>query len=224
VLFDLDDCLVDSEEARRRASECVSARLEDWGVSTQRFWAAYSAVEPRLFSQFARGEIAAAEYRDRRFRLSATTSGCALTERQARELNVVYMAEANGQVRAFPEARDVLQRLRAAGVRVGVLTNGPSDGQRQKLAVSGLADLVERSFISEEIGVGKPAHRAFRIALAGLDARSAHTAMVGDSFTTDIAPAIEVGMRAVLVGHQAAPSTVDRVAGIADVPRALGLG
>jgi putative hydrolase of the HAD superfamily len=128
-----------------------------------------------------------------------------------------------GRVRAFPDARAALQRLRLAGVRVGVLTNGPSDGQRHKLSVSGLGDLVDRCFISEEIGVGKPDARAFRVALAGLDARPADAAMVGDSYSTDIAPAIELGMRTVLVGHRAAPATVDRVAGVADVPRALGL-
>lgn len=89
--------------------------------------------------------------------------------------------------------------------------------------MSGLADLVQRCFVSEEIGVGKPDPRAFRIALAGLDARPGHTVMVGDSFTTDIAPAIALGMRAVLVGHGAAPSSVVRVTGIRDVPRALGL-
>jgi hypothetical protein len=103
----------------------------------------------------------------------------ALTARQARELDRRYTDAANGGVQAFPGARAALARLRAAGVRLGVLTNGPADGQRRKLAVTGLDAAVDACFISEEIGVAKPDERAFRLALAGLGAEPGRSAMVG---------------------------------------------
>jgi putative hydrolase of the HAD superfamily len=87
-----------------------------------------------------------------------------------------------------------------------------------------LADEVDDVLISEEIGVGKPDDRAFRIALERLAAQPAHAAMVGDSFATDVEPALRLGMRGGLLGRGAAPDGVERVERIGDIPAALGVG
>ena len=42
------------------------------------------------------------------------------------------------EMRPFPDAIATVRALRAQGIKVGVLTNGPSDFQRRKLEVSGL--------------------------------------------------------------------------------------
>jgi FMN phosphatase YigB (HAD superfamily) len=44
--------------------------------------------------------------------------------------------------------RELIDRLRATGLRVGVLTNGPSELQRHKLAVTGLDGLLDAVAIS----------------------------------------------------------------------------
>jgi HAD superfamily hydrolase (TIGR01549 family) len=222
VLFDLDDCLVDYAGAKRRGQALVSASLDGWGLSPERFWIAYSRLEPELFTRFTRGELTVDGYREARYRRPAAACGWALTARQARELNRRYTDAANGGVQAFPGARAALARLRAAGVRLGVLTNGPADGQRRKLAVTGLGAAVDACFISEEIGVAKPDERAFRLALAGLGAEPGRSAMVGDSFATDIEPALRLGLRGVLVGSADAPEGTERAAAIEDVPDTLG--
>src|SRR4051812_29499133 len=81
--------------------------------------------------------------------------------------------------RPFPDAVTALRCLRSAGLRLGILTNGPSSGQRHKLVATGLAGEVDDVFISEEIGVGKPDERAFRIALEVLGAQPSDSAMSG---------------------------------------------
>lgn len=54
-----------------------------------------------------------------------------------------------------------LRRLNARGLRIAILTNGPSDGQHRKLLAIGLGEAVELVAIGEEIGASKPLARAF---------------------------------------------------------------
>ena len=98
-------------------------------------------------------------------------------------------------------ARDLIDGLRAAGLRVGLLTNGPSALQRRKLAATGLDRLLDAVAISAEIGLAKPDEAAFRRAAELLGCRPAETAMVGDQLTWDVEGALRAGYRlAILVG------------------------
>ena len=98
-------------------------------------------------------------------------------------------------------ARELVDRLRAAGLRVGLLTNGPSALQRRKLAVTGLDRLLDAVAISQEIGVNKPEVGAYRRAAEALGCRPEQTAMVGDQLESDVEGPLRAGYRlAILVG------------------------
>lgn len=100
-------------------------------------------------------------------------------------------------------ARELLDRLRAAGLRVGLLTNGPSTLQRRKLAVTGLDRLVDAVAISEEIGFSKPEPRAYRRAAELLGCQPEETAMVGDQLEWDVEGPLRAGYRlSILVGDR----------------------
>jgi 2-haloacid dehalogenase len=66
---------------------------------------------------------------------------------------------------AYPEARDALTRLRAAGLRLAVLSNG----QPRMLAVAtrsaGLGDLLDAVLSVEAVGVYKPHRSVYQLAL-----------------------------------------------------------
>jgi putative hydrolase of the HAD superfamily len=100
------------------------------------------------------------------------------------------------EVQPFPEAVATLRALRGLGIRVGVLTNGPSGFQRRKLDVSGLGPELDAIAISGELGVAKPERAAFDKALALLDTRAEETAMVGDSLENDVLGAMNAGLAA----------------------------
>ncbi len=102
-------------------------------------------------------------------------------------------------------ARDLIDALRAARLRVGLLTNGPSDLQRRKLAVIGLDRLLDAVAISQEIGVSKPAADAYHQAAQMIGCQPEETAMVGDHVEWDVEGPLRAGYRlAVLVGSQPA--------------------
>ena len=89
---------------------------------------------------------------------------------------------------------DVVNRLRASGIRVGVVTNGGRATQRAKLRRLRLT--FDAVVISGEVGVRKPDERIFRLALARLGVAAADATFVGDDPEWDLAPARRLGMEA----------------------------
>jgi HAD superfamily hydrolase (TIGR01549 family) len=105
----------------------------------------------------------------------------------------------------FPEARDVLRSVRtiladtphASARPLGVITNGPAEVQRAKLALLGVEDLVDFAIISGEFGVAKPDPAIFRAALERADVRPQDAIFVGDSVEFDMTGARAAGIPAV---------------------------
>lgn len=80
----------------------------------------------------------------------------------------------------YPDAGEVLRRLRAAGIRTGVVSNIGFD-IRPMMADFGLADLVDAYALSYEVGRCKPEAGIFYAACAALRVDPERTLMVGDT-------------------------------------------
>jgi putative hydrolase of the HAD superfamily len=98
---------------------------------------------------------------------------------------------------------DVVPVLDAVKERftIGVITNGASCLQRQKLLDTGLADRFHSVSVSGELGIGKPDVRIFEHALSQLGATAQEAVMIGDNLTRDIAGAVAAGMKAVWINR-----------------------
>lgn len=79
--------------------------------------------------------------------------------------------------------------------RLGVVTNGGSKSQREKLHRAQLFELFSVTCISGESGFAKPAPQMFQTALAGLDCSPSDAMFVGDSLRCDILGAAALGIR-----------------------------
>ncbi|MFD8695383.1 HAD family hydrolase [Kitasatospora purpeofusca] len=118
----------------------------------------------------------------------------------AEELWNIYLVGMAAEVECDPATLARLDLLRAEGWSVGVLTNGPTDIQRAKLAAAGILDHVDAVCVSEEVGVRKPESEAFRIAASRCGfALPADAWMVGDNPVTDIAGANAAGLRTIWI-------------------------
>lgn len=100
---------------------------------------------------------------------------------------------------AYPEVPGVVAALRAAGVRLGVVSNwGP--WLRAVLDHEGLSDAFDVVVVSGEVGVEKPDPRIFELALQDLGtAPGPHVVYVGDDPAVDVEGATRVGLRAILL-------------------------
>jgi putative hydrolase of the HAD superfamily len=103
---------------------------------------------------------------------------------------------------AYPEAADVLRRLRAGGTRLVVVSNWDVS-LHDALDQAGLAALVDGVVCSAVVGVAKPDPAAFHagLTLAGVPGeRALH---VGDSYAEDVLGARAAGIEPVLLTRPA---------------------
>jgi putative hydrolase of the HAD superfamily len=99
----------------------------------------------------------------------------------------------------FDGAVDILDWCRAAGLKTGIITNGPSPMQRAKLEALDVASRVDTILVSGEEGVSKPDVEIYHRAARRLGVQPEQCLFVGDNPNTDIAGAVAAGMEAVWI-------------------------
>jgi len=150
--------------------------------------------------------------------LRATTQ---IVERALSSLGVVTHPLAHEIAAAFrarrdefvllPHSVDALEQLRAAGVRLALMTNGAGDVQREKIDRFDLCRHFDCVLIEGELGFGKPDERVYRNALTELGGRPSEAWAVGDNLEWEVAAPQRVGIYGVWVDQAGAgvPADVD---------------
>lgn len=228
LLFDLDETLILDEEATRSALEVVLAPVVgDFGLETEplavslrrhaeQLWRSSPTFDycfrigisssEGLWARFL-GVSAdmtalrnwAEEYRPLAWAHALREHGIT-NEPLAKELAEAFFQERRGQQQLFPEALSVLETLRP-GRKFGMVTNGASDLQREKIAALGLEPLFDAIVVSGEFGIGKPDPAIFHHILQQLDAKPEEAMMVGDKLERDVAGGLAAGIQAVWINR-----------------------
>lgn len=201
VIFDLDDTLCDYQKAKKNAISLVNRVLESSRIDVNHFWNSYSLIEPTLFRQFVNGIISRDEYRLRRYAdvIQGTHENPLAF---SSELNYIYMKEANHGITLFDDVIPLLKSLEKKEINTAILTNGPSDGQRDKIKALKLEEYIKKIYISEEIGLCKPSCKVFKFVIDDLNIEPSQVLMVGDSIEDDIEGAKQVEIKTVLVDRK----------------------
>ncbi|GEM48899.1 HAD family hydrolase [Deinococcus cellulosilyticus] len=98
----------------------------------------------------------------------------------------------------YPDTHEVLQAIRDAGLKIGIVTNGVTETQKTKLDVTGIGPFADTVLVSEEEGIKKPNPEIFHRALKRIGHSAAETVFVGDHPENDVRAAQGVGMKAIL--------------------------
>jgi putative hydrolase of the HAD superfamily len=128
--------------------------------------------------------------------------------------------------RPYPDAAPALSALRAAGLRLAVVSNWDCS-LRGVLAELGLSAALDGVVVSAEVGASKPDPRIFEAALEHLRCMPGHALFVGDSLDTDVLGARAAGVRALLLqryGPHTAHSDVERVFSLGELPELVAAG
>jgi putative hydrolase of the HAD superfamily len=121
----------------------------------------------------------------------------------------------------YEDALPVLDEVRRAGLKIGLVSNGARD--LEEFVVHHGLD-VDAAIGSRAHGRIKPHETIFRAALEALGVEPEEAAMVGDSLADDVEGARALGMRAVLVDREGRfPNVPDALRDLYGVPAALGL-
>ncbi len=226
ILFDLDDTLADLSAVERVVQPAIQTVLADRipGLDLEAMAARYEEAFDRHWDAYL---VSDTDFRT--YRVNLLGEALAPWTELDDDLYAAYREAKVRQVdnlRPYADAVPTLRAIRAAGLAVGILTNGPSALQRRKLEITGLADEVDAVAISEELGVAKPDPAAFHAAAALLGADPAGVAMVGDSPAYDIAGALGAGLAAAVWVRRVGSGSHDGavvVRSLGEVPPALGL-
>lgn len=203
VIFDLDDTLYAESSYMRSGFAAVAAHLADkLGVDSDRLRRRMVGLE----REHGRGKV---------FDTVLSEHG-AHSQIRVRSLVLLYRTH-RPDIALFPGARELLLRLRAAGLRVGLITDGQATMQRNKIAGLGIADLFDAVVCCDELGADcwKPSRVPFEVALELLGVAPAHATFVGNDPARDFEAPRALGMRTVQLRH---PEAVARdVSPYADV-------
>ncbi|MEU8177361.1 HAD-IA family hydrolase [Microbispora hainanensis] len=182
ALFDLDNTLVDRDEAFRRWAEEFA---NDHGLDAE-------AVE-RLVALDEHGYLP----RETLFAHIQEDFGI---DGPAEDLWDAYRRRMPHLARCPQEVRDGLTRLRTAGWRVAIVTNGHADNQLGKIRSTGLDEVVDAWAVSGAEGVRKPERGLFEIAATRAGA-SLDTGgwVIGDHPVMDMAGGRAIGFATIWI-------------------------
>ena len=102
-------------------------------------------------------------------------------------------------LRLFPETMSTLIHLKAQGYHLGVISNGITIKQYEKLVRLGLHHFFHSVITSQEAGVEKPDIAIFELAMKTMGCKAENSVMIGNSFNDDVLGAIDAGMSAVFL-------------------------
>lgn len=217
VGFDLDGTLFDHRGSAWRALDVFITDLG--GACTEELLSVWFTIEAQEFESWRTGQVSFVEQRRRRLRRFLPLIETPIPPEEV-ELDALFAAYLNAyrrEWRVFPGTLDVLDELRESGVAIGVLTNGDSAQQRDKLATLHLVPRIDAVCISDEIGYTKPDPRAFHSLAAALGVEHADIVFIGDDELHDVTGARAAGMRAALVDPVDGPDRLRRA-----IQRAIG--
>jgi putative hydrolase of the HAD superfamily len=125
----------------------------------------------------------------------------------------------------YDDVLPCLRELRAAGIRMALLSNAIGHNLEEVVVRFALDEFVEAALSSAETGAAKPAPAMFAALLQRLEVEPVDAVMVGDSAEDDVRGALACGCGAILLDRagRAVGVPAPRIESLAELPAALGL-
>jgi putative hydrolase of the HAD superfamily len=201
LLVDLDDTIINygGSTAASWREVCVLAARQVVGLDAAALYAAIDRVRNWYWSDPERHREGRADLRaaSRRIVQQALNDlGFDLPDLAA-TIGERYRDLRDTALDIFPGAVETLERIRAQGVQLALLTNGAGPDQRRKIERFDLVRHFDHIQIEGEFGCGKPDPRVYVAALEALGARAETTWMVGDNLEWDVAAPQRLGLRGI---------------------------
>ncbi len=209
VIFDLDDTLLDRDASVAYFIEQQYERLRSAfdGVSKATF-------AERFIELDAHGYIT----KDKVYQQIVTEFG--LTDVSWQELFTDYQSRFKEYCLNLPGLEPMLQALVKQNLSLGIITNGPTPFQEQKIRAMGIADYFSVILVSAAEGVKKPDPAIFQRAVDRLGVKPSEAIFVGDNPRADIQGAQTFGMKAIWkrVAHWNCSSADEICDGLGQLP------
>ncbi len=177
VIFDLDDTLYSEKEYVKSGYRAVAQELPQISEAAEKLWAAFLEGRPAIDVVLQDEGIYSEEL----------SGKCLDTYRS--HIPEIHM---------YDGISELIDSLKKNGVKVGIITDGRPDGQRNKLDALGLNDMVDEIIITDEIGgpaFRKPNDISFRIMQRKMNIPFQDMIYIGDNANKDFTAPKRLGMR-----------------------------
>lgn len=181
LLLDLDDTILDFKMQEKIA---IRKTLSGAGIDpTDEVCALYSQINESHWKRLEKGEITRQQVLLGRFQTLFDRLGVA---GDAMQTKIAYESNLSDGHYFLPGAEDALKSL-SKKYRLFLVSNGTTHVQEKRLKSAGIGKYFEEIFISQNVGINKPAKGYFDYCFAripGFD--PAKAIIVGDSLSSDI--------------------------------------
>jgi putative hydrolase of the HAD superfamily len=191
VLFDIDDTLFDTATLAKMARmNAVKAMMESGLPIRDVQWGYRSLL--KIVEKYG------ANY-DQHFDRLLEDLGYTPDPKMIAAGIVAYHDTKLAYLKPDPDVIPTLIALRDNGCRLGIVSNGRSVKQWEKIIRLGLQNFFHTVVISEEVGFEKPDSQIFKVALKKLRVRANESLYVGDTLETDVLGANRSGLVSVML-------------------------
>lgn len=193
LLWDIDGTVLNFVAAEEAAIKSLFLK-HGFGECSDEMLGKYSEINLRYWQALERNEMTKAEILVGRFEEFFGLYG--LDTSKASAFNADYQLALGDTIVFCDNAMELLKGLKDSGAYVlAAITNGTKVAQEKKLLRSGLNQIFEAVFISEEVGVEKPNVEFFDLVEKELHINKKEEVLViGDSLTSDILGGINMGV------------------------------
>ena len=183
ILWDIDGTLLNFGMSEKYAiRKCFE--IFKLGECTDEMLARYAAINRTYWERLERKELTREQVLLGRFQEFFEKEG--LNTEIAAEFNAEYQVRLGDKAFFNDEGYELVKSLKGKVMQCAV-TNGTKVAQDRKLKLSGLDELLDEIFISEELGVDKPAVSFFDKVWEKIGTfEKDEVLIVGDSLTSDI--------------------------------------
>ena len=179
VVFDLDDTLYSEKEYVRSGYRKIADAFPVIENAEKKLWNLFTAGKPAIDELLKQENM--------------------LNDETKQECIRIYRYQIP-DIHFYAGVLEMIREFRHAGLKLGIITDGRPEGQRAKIDVLGLENLVDYIIVTDELGgveYRKPNSRAFIKMKEQLNVEYSEMCYVGDNIKKDFTAPKELGMRCI---------------------------
>ena len=183
LLWDIDGTVLDFLASEAYAIRALFKKY-NLGECSEEMLKSYSEINSKYWQMLERGELTKQEILVERFREFFEIIGVDITI--VENFNRDYQITLGDHIEFVENAKDILFSQKGK-YTLAAVTNGTKAAQEKKLRLSGLCEIFDAVFISENIGAEKPNKEFFDYVFEKLGiTNKSEVLIIGDSLTGDM--------------------------------------
>lgn len=201
LIFDVDDTIYNQLEPFENAVNKVFNNHKD--IDSLDLFKSHRKYSDELFDLTESGALYLEDMRVYRITKAFYDFGKNITVKEAKDFQKEY--EANQEKITISDGiREVLNFGKENNIKMGIITNGPTKHQSNKINNLGLNKWISNKdiFISESEGVAKPDVQIFKLVEHKMNLEPENTYYIGDSINNDIVGAKSAGWKMIWINRR----------------------